>query len=550
MLTQLSINNYALINHLSIDFSSGLSIITGETGAGKSILLGALGLVLGNRADLSSLKDTSTKCVVEARVEISNYHLQDFFHSVDLDYEAETIIRREILPSGKSRAFVNDTPVKLTVLNELREKLIDVHSQHQTMQLSDVKFQFDILDALAKNRDRVAIYKRDFGQLSLLKKELLAIETAQKEANQQYDYNFHLFTELEAAAIQSEEQEGLEENLDKLNNIEDIKLSLSESLELSVNEEVGLQNSLNALEFKVLRIASFSKEYKELANRVTSIKIEMDDIVSELENANENVSLDPDEVEKINDRLQLLYNLQKKHYVNSNEELLVVFEELSDKVRQVASAEDELHKKKEQIEVTSKKLDDVAEKISKARTSAIPKLIKALELLLSDLGMGNARFSMKAIPTSSYFANGKDELEFLFSANKGGNFGALKKVASGGELSRIMLSVKKVLSENMQLPTIIFDEIDTGVSGEVSNKIAAIMQQMSVNMQVIAITHLPQIAAKGSNHYKVYKEEIHGITTTNLKELSSEERIFEIAEMLSGKEISDTALTHAKELLN
>ena len=550
MLTQLSINNYALINHLRIDFSSGLSIITGETGAGKSILLGALGLVLGNRADLSSLKDTSTKCVVEARVEISNYHLQDFFHAVDLDYEAETIIRREILPSGKSRAFVNDTPVKLTVLNELREKLIDVHSQYQTMQLSDVKFQFDILDALAKNTDRVAIYKKYFSQLSLLKKELVAIEAAQKEANQQYDYNFHLFTELEAAAIKSDEQEGLEENLDKLNNIEDIKLSLSESLELSVNEEVGLQNSLNALEFKVLRIASFSKEYKELANRVTSIKIEMDDIVSELENANENVSLDPDEVEKINDRLQLLYNLQKKHYVNSNEELLVVFEELSDKVRQVASAEDELHKKKEQIEVTSKKLDDVAEKISKARTSAIPKLIKALEFLLSDLGMGNARFSMKAIPTSSYFANGKDELEFLFSANKGGNFGALKKVASGGELSRIMLSVKKVLSENMQLPTIIFDEIDTGVSGEVSNKIAAIMQQMSVNMQVIAITHLPQIAAKGSNHYKVYKEEINGITTTNLKELSSEERIFEIAEMLSGKEISDTALTHAKELLN
>ena len=550
MLTQLSINNYALINHLSIDFSSGLSIITGETGAGKSILLGALGLVLGNRADLSSLKDTSTKCVVEARVEISNYHLQDFFHAVDLDYEAETIIRREILPSGKSRAFVNDTPVKLTVLNELREKLIDVHSQHQTMQLSDVKFQFDILDALAKNTERVAMYKKDFSQLSLLKKEFVAIETAQKEANQQYDYNFHLFTELEAAAIKSDEQEGLEENLDKLNNIEDIKLSLAESLELSVNEEVGLQSSLNALEFKVCRIASFSKEYKELADRVTSIKIEMDDIVSELENANENVSLDPDEVEKINDRLQLLYNLQKKHYVNSNEELLVVLEELSDKVRQVASAEDELHRKKEQIEAISKKLDAVAEKISKARTSAIPKLIKALEFLLSDLGMGNARFSIKAIPTSSYFVNGKDVLEFLFSANKGGNFGALKKVASGGELSRIMLSVKKVLSENMQLPTIIFDEIDTGVSGEVSNKIAAIMQQMSVNMQVIAITHLPQIAAKGSNHYKVYKEEINGITATNLKELSSEERIFEIAEMLSGKEISDTALTHAKELLN
>lgn len=550
MLTQLSINNYALINHLSIDFSSGLSIITGETGAGKSILLGALGLVLGNRADLSSLKDTTLKCVVEAKVAISNYSLQDFFLAVDLDYEAETIIRREILPSGKSRAFVNDTPVTLAVLNELRAKLIDVHSQHQTMQLSDAKFQFDILDALAKNTERVAAYKRGFTQLGILKRELLAIETAQKEANQQYDYNLHLFTELEEASIKADEQSGLEENLDKLNNIEDIKLSLSESLELSINEEVGLQSSLNSLEFKVLRIAAFSKEYRELADRVTSIKIEMDDIVSELENANEHVSFDPDEVEKINDRLQLLYNLQKKHYVNSNEALLLVCEALSDKVRQVESAESALHKKKEQIAEISKKLDGVADKISKARTTAIPKLIKALELLLSDLGMGNARFSMKAIATSSYFMNGKDELEFLFSANKGGNFGELKKVASGGELSRIMLSVKKVLSENRQLPTIIFDEIDTGVSGEVSNKIAAIMQQMSANMQVIAITHLPQIAAKGSNHYKVYKEEINGVTTTNLKQLSAEERIIEIAEMLSGKEISDTALTHAKELLN
>ncbi|EAR12151.1 DNA repair protein RecN [Polaribacter irgensii 23-P] len=550
MLTQLSINNYALIDHLSIDFSSGLSIITGETGAGKSILLGALGLVLGNRADLSSLKDTATKCVVEAKVAILNYDLKDFFNAVDLDYEAETIIRREILPSGKSRAFVNDTPVTLAVLNELRSKLIDVHSQHQTMQLSDAKFQFDILDALAKNTSRLVTYQTDFMQLALLRKELLVIETSQKEANQQYDYNLHLFTELEEAAIKVSEQAALEEKLDKLNNIEDIKLNLSESLALSINEEVGIQNSLSSLVFKISKIASFSKEYLALADRVTSVKIEMDDIVSELESANENVSFDPEEAEKINDRLQLLYNLQKKHYVNSNEELLIVYEELSDKVRQVESAESDLHQKRLEIEAVSKKLDHVAEKISKARTVAIPKLTKALEFLLSDLGMGNARFSIKAIATSSYFTNGKDTLEFLFSANKGGNFGELKKVASGGELSRIMLSVKKVLSENIQLPTIIFDEIDTGVSGEVSNKIAAIMQQMSSNMQVIAITHLPQIAAKGSSHYKVYKEEINGITTTNLKQLSAEERIIEIAEMLSGKEISDTALTHAKELLN
>ena len=550
MLTQLSINNYALINHLSIDFSSGLSIITGETGAGKSILLGALGLVLGNRADLSSLKDTSTKCIVEAKVAISNYSLQDFFISVDLDYEPETIIRREILPSGKSRAFVNDTPVTLNILNELRSKLIDVHSQHQTMQLSDASFQFEILDALAKNTDRIASYKRGFIQRSSLKKELLSLETAQKEANKQYDYNLHLFTELEDANIKEDEQSGLEEKLEKLNNIEDIKLNLSESLELSIHEEVGLQNLLNTLEFKISKIASFSKEYQELADRITSIKIEMDDIVSELETANENVDFNPNEVEEINDRLQLLYNLQKKHYVNSNQELLLVFVELSDKVRRVESAEGELNNKKEQILAISEKLDAVAEKISKARTSAIPKLTKQLEFLLTDLGMENARFSIKATLTNTYFNNGKDHLEFLFSANKGGNFGELKKVASGGELSRIMLSVKKVLSENTQLPTIIFDEIDTGVSGEVSNKIAAIMGQMGNNMQVIAITHLPQIAAKGSSHYKVYKEEINGVTTTNLKQLSTEERIKEIAEMLSGKDISDSAMIHAKELLS
>ena len=550
MLTQLSINNYALINQLSIDFSSGLSIITGETGAGKSILLGALGLVLGNRADLSSLKDTSRKCVVEAKIAISNYNLQDFFAEVDLDFETETIIRREILPSGKSRAFVNDTPVTLSVLNELKSKLIDVHSQHQTMQLSDTGFQFTVIDALAKNKDRISSYKRGFVQLNQLKKELVELENKQKEANQQYDYNSHLFKELEEANLKVDEQQSLEEKLEKLNNIEDIKLNLSEALEVSINEEIGIQNTIHNLENKLSKIAPFSKEYQELSDRITSVKIEIDDIVSELENANESVDFNPNEAEEINDRLQLLYNLQKKHYVNSVEELLEVYEGLSEKVSQVENAEEIINKKQQEINVVAEKLDKVAAIISKARTSSTPKLTKELEKLLVDLGMENARFSIKIKPTKNYLSNGKDELEFLFSANKGGNFGELKKVASGGELSRIMLSVKKVLSANTQLPTIIFDEIDTGVSGEVSNKIAAIMQNMSANMQVIAITHLPQIAAKGSNHYKVYKEEVKGITTTNLKQLSTDERIVEIAEMLSGKDISDSALIHAKELLN
>lgn len=550
MLTQLSINNYALINKLSIDFSSGLSIITGETGAGKSILLGALGLVLGNRADLSSLKDTSHKCIVEAKVAISNYSLEDFFNEVDLDYEPETIIRREILPSGKSRAFVNDTPVTLSVLNQLRTKLIDVHSQHQTMQLSDNNFQFSILDALAKNHARIASYKRGFVQLNKLKRELGQLEATQLEANQQYDYNLHLYKELEEAKVKVDEQAVLEEKLEKLNNIEDIRNNLSEALEITINEEIGIQNLLYTLENRLTKISSFSKDYQEISERVTSIKIEIDDIVTELENANESVDFNPNEVEEINDRLQLLYNLQKKHAVNSNEELITVFDELSEKVGIVESAVEVINKKQEEIDAVSEKLDKVAGLITKARTTSIPKLTKELHVLLTDLGMENARFSIKIKPIKNYFSNGKDELEFLFSANKGGNFGELKKVASGGELSRIMLSVKKVLSENTQLPTIIFDEIDTGVSGEVSNKIAAIMQKMSNNMQVIAITHLPQIAAKGNSHYKVYKKEINGITTTNLKQLTSEERITEIAEMLSGKDISDSAFRHAKELLN
>ncbi len=550
MLTQLSINNYALINQLAIDFTDGLSIITGETGAGKSILLGALGLVLGNRADLSSLKDTSKKCIVEAKVSIANYNLTSFFNEVDLDYESETIIRREILPSGKSRAFVNDTPVKLSVLNDLRVKLVDVHSQHQTLALSDNSFQFSILDALANTQETIASYKRGFLELNKLKKELEALVQTQKEANQKHDYNLHLFNELEEANIKADEQEELEEKLERLNNIEDIKLNLSEALELSINDEIGIQNLLNSLENRLSKIASFSKEYQELSTRVDSIKIELDDIVTELEDANENVDFNPNEIEEINDRLQLLYNLQKKHYVSSNSELLAILEDLSNQVSQVENAEETINNKKKEIEDVAAKLDKVAAIITKKRQQKIPALTKELEVLLADLGMQNARFSIKINPTKKYFENGKDELSFLFSANKGGNFGELKKVASGGELSRIMLSVKKILSENTHLPTIIFDEIDTGVSGEVSNKIAAIMQQMSNNMQVIAITHLPQIAAKGNNHYKVFKKEVNGVTTTSLKQLTAEERVVEIAEMLSGKDISDSALTHAKELLN
>ena len=550
MLSSISIKNYALINELHIDFSSGLSIITGETGAGKSILLGALGLVLGNRAELSTLKNTTKKCVVEAVVGIDKYNLKDFFETEDIDYEPNTILRREILPSGKSRAFVNDTPVTLSVLTLLRARLIDVHSQHQTLQVSDQQFQFQLLDAVASNDNNLTSYKSELAKYISEKKRLEEIQLAQREATLQYDYNAHLYNELLEAKLIEDEQELLEEKLEKINNVEEIKQNLSEALQLATDDTIGIQNLLYSLEQKLAKISTYSKEYQELSDRISSVKIELVDIIGEIETANESVDFNPSEADQLNDRLQLIYNLQKKHYVNSISELLSIQSTLSEKVSRVENSEQLLAEQEAIVEEIANKLDIIALKISDARNKIIPKLSKQLENVLADLGMPHARFQIQNTLSENYYKNGKDVLQFLFSANKGGQYGELKKVASGGELSRVMLAIKKILSENSQLPTIIFDEIDSGVSGEISNKMAHIMSQMSQKMQVITITHLPQIAAKGNQHYKVYKEEVNNITTTNLKQLSEDERIVEIAEMLSGKNISDSALIHARELLN
>jgi len=550
LLSSISIKNYALINELHIDFSSGLSIITGETGAGKSILLGALGLVLGNRAELSTLKNTTKKCVVEAVVGIDKYNLKDFFETEDIDYEPNTILRREILPSGKSRAFVNDTPVTLSVLTLLRARLIDVHSQHQTLQVSDQQFQFQLLDAVASNDSNLTSYKSELAKYISEKNRLEEIQLAQREATLQYDYNSHLYNELLEAKLIEDEQELLEEKLEKINNVEEIKQNLSEALQLATDDTIGIQNLLYSLEQKLAKISMYSKEYQELSDRISSVKIELVDIIGEIETANESVDFNPSEADQLNDRLQLIYNLQKKHYVNSISELLTIQSTLSEKVSRVENSEQLLAEQEAIVEEIANKLDIIALKISDARNKIIPKLSKQLENVLADLGMPHARFQIQNTLSENYYKNGKDVLQFLFSANKGGQYGELKKVASGGELSRVMLAIKKILSENSQLPTIIFDEIDSGVSGEISNKMAHIMSQMSQKMQVITITHLPQIAAKGNQHYKVYKEEVNNITTTNLKQLSEDERIVEIAEMLSGKNISDSALIHARELLN
>ena len=550
MLASITIKNYALINELHIDFSSGLSIITGETGAGKSILLGALGLVLGNRADSSTLKNTNKKCVIEAIVSIHSYNLQDFFETEDIDYETNTILRREILPSGKSRAFINDTPVTLLVLSALRARLIDIHSQHQTLQVSDQEFQFQLLDAVANNESKLASYQIGLASYTKEKKKLEEIQHAQREAHLQYDYNSHLYNELLEAKLIEDEQELLEEKLEKINNVEEIKQNLSAALQITTDENIGIQNLLYSLEQKLTKIDSYSKEYQELSDRISSVKIELDDIIGDLESAFEQVDFNPSEATQLNNRLQLIYNLQKKHYVNSISELLTIQSALFIKVNTVENAEQSILDQETIVKGIANKLDAVALKISDARSKIILKLSKQLADILADLGMPHARFQIKNTPSENYYKNGKDSLEFLFSANKGGQYGELKKVASGGELSRVMLAIKKILSENSQLPTIIFDEIDSGVSGEVSNKMAHIMSQMSRKMQVITITHLPQIAAKGNQHYKVYKDEVNHITTTNLKQLSEDERIVEIAEMLSGKTISDSALTHARELLN
>ena len=550
MLASITIKNYALINELHIDFSSGLSIITGETGAGKSILLGALGLVLGNRADSSTLKNTNKKCVIEAIVSIHSYNLQDFFETEDIDYETNTILRREILPSGKSRAFINDTPVTLLVLSALRARLIDIHSQHQTLQVSGQEFQFQLLDAVANNESKLASYQSGLASYTKEKKKLEEIQHAQREAHLQYDYNSHLYNELLEAKLIEDEQELLEEKLEKINNVEEIKQNLSAALQISTDENIGIQNLLYSLEQKLTKIDSYSKEYQELSDRISSVKIELDDIIGDLESAFEQVDFNPSEATQLNNRLQLIYNLQKKHYVNSISELLTIQSALFIKVNTVENAEQSILDQETIVKGIANKLDVVALKISDARSKIILKLSKQLANILADLGMPHARFQIKNTPSENYYKNGKDSLEFLFSANKGGQYGELKKVASGGELSRVMLAIKKILSENSQLPTIIFDEIDSGVSGEISNKMAHIMSQMSLKMQVITITHLPQIAAKGNQHYKVYKDEVNHITTTNLKQLSEDERIVEIAEMLSGKTISDSALTHARELLN
>ncbi len=550
MIVSLSIENFALIEKLSVRFSDGFSVITGETGAGKSILLGALGLVLGKRADLSSLKNKEEKCIIEAHFKIGDYNLQSFFTANDLDYEEETIIRREILPSGKSRAFINDTPVNLNELQELSNFLIDIHSQHQTQELSDDTVQFQIIDSVASNMEVLNEYSSQLKEYKRLnfdiksKKELLLSLAKEKE------YNSFLLEELLVAKLKAGEQEEFETRFEKLNNVELINENLSRILSLANQEQFGVIQNLKDIKVSIQKITSYSQEFSDLSDRISSLLIEFDDIEKEIAELAETINSDPEALQILNEKLQLIYSLQKKHQVNTVEELIEIQNELDVKVISSITLESEINALQLQIKNTETALNDLANQLHKNRIATLPILTSKLETILANLGMVNARFGIQISQKETYFNNGKDEIQFLFSANKGSDFGLLKKVASGGEMSRLMLAVKSILSEYSKLPTIIFDEIDTGVSGEIAHKMGDILKHMSENMQVFAITHLPQIAGKGKEHIKVYKVIKDDQTLSELKLLSKEERVMEIAQMLSGSNVSESALNHAKELLN
>ena len=550
MLTALSIKNYALIEDLQISFNNGLSIITGETGAGKSILLGGLSLILGKRADISSVKDASKKCIVEATFDIANYNLKSFFKEEDLDYESETIIRREILPSGKSRAFINDSPVNLSTLTALGDYLIDIHSQHQTLELTNDDFQFQIIDALANNNEHLEDYNSHLKSFNQVKKELLDLTLQKAEAFKEYDYNLFLFNELEEAQLVSGELEELENEYESLNNIEEIKEELLLSNQLLSEEQIGILNSLTSLKNSLQKLSKLSKTYSELFNRVNSSLIELDDVFGEIEDAQGNLEANPNRLDEVNIKLQKIHNLLLKHSASDIDELIEIKTQLSNKVLATETIEEAILKKENILKTLELSLNNLAEDLHIKRIKAIPELSNQLEIILADLGMENAKFNISVLKQENFFSNGKDKLNFLFTANKGGEFKPLKKAASGGELSRIMLAVKSILAKYIQLPSIMFDEIDTGVSGEISNKMAAIMQQMSKTMQVFTITHLPQIAAKGDTHFKVFKKDIDNTTTTQIVKLNTDDRIVEIAQMLGGKEMSTSAIAHAKQLLN
>ena len=549
MLTRLSISNYALIDSLEIEFQEGFTTITGETGAGKSILLGALSLVLGKRADLSTLKNSDVKCTVEAVMDIKAYDMEDFFSEHDLDHENETFIRREILPSGKSRAFVNDTPVTLNILAALGARLVDIHSQHQTLQLTENAFQFRVLDAVSGNDDLLKSYQGHLGRYTRLSQRLESLKEQKATATKALDYNSFLLKELEEADLNEGVLEALESEYEQLNNVESLMALLSNAHQILNEEQVGVVVALAQLRQLMQKLRDFGADYDNLNERMQAVAIELADLGNELETLSETVEPNPHRLEEVNTQLQQLHHLFQKHNVGDVEALRSIKQELELTVSASLNIDDDIESVEKELKQLKANLLSVGGQIRKNRQQALPDLMLQLNKKVAILGMPSAGFEVELLEADTFRPNGLDDLVFLFRANKGARAGELKKVASGGELSRIMLAIKSILAAHEKLPTLMFDEIDTGVSGEISNKMGDIMKAMGESMQIFAITHLPQVAAKGLQQFKVLKREDGSNTTTHIEKLTEAARIKELAEMLGGRAYTDSAVSHAQQLL-
>ena len=539
-----------MIDELEVDFSNGFSTITGDTGSGKSILLNALSIVTGKRVGHKILKNDSIKCVVEVEFNLTKLNIKNIFDLNNIDYFDQTILRREILPGGKSRSFINDTPANLDVMKLIGEKLIDIHTQHESLVISNDNFFFLLIDNLSKQQSIVKNFSENFSLYKELCLELEKLDRVNISLNNDHEYNLYILNELLDANLVSGEQEQLENNLIILKNSEEIRTALVQINSLLYSDENSIENKIIQLNSILSNISKFSINYLEIKNRIESVLIELDDIKSELNSPSTNFDNDSFKLENIENRLSVIYNLQKKHSVNSIAELITKTNKLQLQLEENDNIGIDIENLKKEISLKESLIGELSVKISNSRKKILPKLKLELESILKNLGMEDASFLFNIYDSEVYNRLGKNSIEVLFSSNKGVKHASLFKVASGGELSRILLSIKSVLSSHSKLPTMIFDEIDTGISGEMSNAMANIMLKMSRNMQIIAITHLPQIAAKGDHHFNVYKENNFGIINTKIKKLNSNERVDEIAKMLSGDAISESALVHARELLN
>jgi len=549
MLIKLFVQNYALIKELDVELENGLTIITGETGAGKSILLGALSLILGTRADYSVLLDKNEKCIVEGTFRIEDHELNEFFISNELDYETSTTLRREINPAGKSRAFINDTPVTVNLLKELGDRLIDIHSQHQTLMLHDNSFQLNLIDSFSGTAKLKSKYRETYSSYRKVKKEYNALKEKADKNRTDLEYYQFQYNQLEEAKLNKGEQTELEKEQELLSHSEEIKLALATSSNLFFTEGISILSMLREVKTNLTRIKVFLSESENLLSRTESTLIELDDLAAEIEKLSISIEADPQRLALVNDRLDNIYSLIQKHHVNNLDELIIRKDEIKDLINSIVSSDERLNEMEALIDKEVNSLKTISVEISDRRKSVLPEIESRIIALLKQLGIPNAKFRISLTHLQEFTPTGIDQADFLFSANKQIEPENLAKIASGGELSRVMLSLKSLLTKNNNLPTIIFDEIDAGVSGEVADKVGQILSAMGKYMQVINITHLPQVASRGTRHFHVYKDETDNSTFTRVKLLSPEERILEVARLLSGSEVTETAIKNARELL-